>query len=1048
MLLSSVLFLFCYGLSAAQQVEVRRSHPVSLNRIQTDVPTTGTLTVLAVMVEFQPDDNRFTSGNGTFGAGSLPYLEENPVSIDPLPHNRDYFESHLRFVNNYFESVSGGQLNLDFSVHPQPVRLDQPMSFYAPTGEQFTARKLALLARDTWQKVEEAGGFDDGGLHPEHTAFVIFHAGVGRDIQLTGTTLDKTPQDIPSIYLSKQSLSELLEDPSFQGFPVNNGSFRITNSLILPRTLSRRGENVTGDEFVLQLSTNGLICATIGSHLGLPDLFNTLTGNSGIGRFGLMDGESFFSYNGLFPPEPSAWEKIRLGWQASFEIDLDNAAPVQLPAAVLHQPASIARFSLSPGEYFLVENRHRDPDNDGITLSIRRPDGGLTQQSFTNRDEIFVFQLDGFTDLLEPGVLENVDQFDWSLPGGLDRGGDGEKDTPDDRILNGGMLIWHIDEAVIRSEIASQTVNADPDRRGVDLEEADGSQDIGSTNGNLNGQFSRGTPFDFWWRGNNASVVTREGDTLSFYENRFGPDTRPDNSSNSGAISFFEFFDFSENRTVATFRARSVTSEQIRPVPLSASQLPDSTVFTASGASFLQHYPLSLSLHTALSDSFLIIPTQSTVWALQLNGNSPSPFDFQKSNPQQPFSAGTVVLADQPGNGSAPIDIESWEWNGSGWQEVWSSVGDPNKGFLSSVDGQILLLDLTDNRFNLEDGAALPDLPENQQRSINLDGAFSVIAGNRLTVTGSDLDETVNPGSDRIYTGAIELTSDDNGFYLFENNTFSLIDPGGDPLLRNLFTSIDLDWPAFADINTDGRIDIAYLDLHENALKAVNINGALLDHFPITPPVGARFIGTPLILDIESDGSPDLLIPAQDSLSLNIYGYGANGRPKEGFPLFVGEISESGNQPVHPALFGNILYAVSHTGTIKAWEFENADEIQWNGRYGPNRFNKVTGRISGSNPVTPVTRVLVDRETYNWPNPADDETHIRYQTRGAGRIQVKVIDLSGRIIFEESYSSLGGPPEEQRISTAGWGSGIYLALIKATVNGESAEKLIKIAVTH
>lgn len=131
---------------------------------------------------------------------------------------------------------------------------------------------------------------------------MIFHAGVGRDIELTGTNLDITPLDIPSLYLRKQNLASLLSEPSFQGFPVNDGTFRVTNSMVIPRTETRRGLDIQENEFAFPLSINGLLIASIGSHLGLPDLFNTETGDPGIGRFGLMDGAGFFSFNGLLPP--------------------------------------------------------------------------------------------------------------------------------------------------------------------------------------------------------------------------------------------------------------------------------------------------------------------------------------------------------------------------------------------------------------------------------------------------------------------------------------------------------------------------------------------------------------------------------------------------------------------------------------------------------------------------------------------------------------------------------------------------------------------------
>ena len=42
-----------------------------------------------------------------------------------------------------------------------------------------------------------------------------------------------------------------------------------------------------------------------------------------------------------------------------------------------------------------------------------------------------------------------------------------------------GLLIWHIDEEVMSSKWDSNTVNNDEEHKGMDLEEADGAQDIG-----------------------------------------------------------------------------------------------------------------------------------------------------------------------------------------------------------------------------------------------------------------------------------------------------------------------------------------------------------------------------------------------------------------------------------------------------------------------------------------------------------------------------------------------------------------------------------------
>ena len=141
-----------------------------------------------------------------------------------------------------------------------------------------------------------------------------------------------------------------------------------------------------------------------------------------------------------------------------------------MPATFLNQENSIAKLELSTSEYFLIENRHRDPNGSGVIITTRKSDGTEVNQVFTNQDSEFIFQESGFDTLLEKGTIINVSNFDWSLPGGLDIGEDEIEGTDDDRELNGGMLIWHIDESVINQQLASDRVNVDPYRRGIDLE--------------------------------------------------------------------------------------------------------------------------------------------------------------------------------------------------------------------------------------------------------------------------------------------------------------------------------------------------------------------------------------------------------------------------------------------------------------------------------------------------------------------------------------------------------------------------------------------------
>ena len=1045
-----MLFLLGNHLYGQNTTPIKRDHALSLSNSIDITPALGSLDVIAVMVEFQPDTNRFTTGNGTFGPGGLPFLESRPdFRIDPLPHNQAYFEAHLEFAKNYYETSSGGQFTINYRVLPTIYRLDNEMSTYSPIGETFTNEPVANLARDVWAKVEEQGGFDATGLDPDRTAFIIFHAGVGRDIELTGSLLTRSPQDIPSLSLKQDDLAQLLDDPGFNGFQVNNGTFRVTNSLVLPRTESRPGEDIAGTEFVVPLSTNGLICASLGSFLGVPDLFNTETGRSGIGRFGLLDGAGFFAYNGLFPPEPSAWEKMLLGWETPFEITENETNPINLPAVSLRQPNSIAQYNLSIDEYFLLENRHRDTDSTGVTLTIQTPDGQQVQQTFTNLDETFNLQEQNFDTLLQAGTVINVSNFDWALPGGLDIGEDEIAETEDDRFLNGGILIWHIDEAIIRSEIASQTVNANTERRGISLEEADGAEDIGRpTNPLFNTNDEFGTPFDFWWSGNNARVVLQSGQTVILFPGEFSPESNPNNSSNSGALSFFRVFDFSDNVPIASFRIESFRPDNVLFEPTFTTEINEASFLTIND-SYWDYYPLSISTLETPSDTFLVIPSTNGTYGINLS-NTADPVLIDSNRPQQPLSAsGMLMVGGNPSGASDTNPITSYTWDAANqvFVEAWGGTFSDNLGFLSSQNGDTVFVDFTQEGFLISDGS--PITIDNPVQSSERNGAISAAAFRNAngvgeyTFTGVTIPPQFSGDfENRLYVGLIRNGAS-NLFYGIDNSIVTLFRENELPL--DLYLEDRAEWPAFTD-----ELFTYYINKADNEIIGLNERAAIIDFTPIPAPQGVTFVGTPLIADIDplEDGN-ELLVVGQDSVSMNIYGFGSDGTRLPGFPLFVGTSLNENAQPVHPIIYNEHLYAVSHNGTVRGWRLTDVGNVEWSSRYGNNMLNKASAELQVNGNTNPTTfTILNDEETYNWPNPAQDLTHIRFELASFGDVDLTIITPSGQRVMERNFKAQGGSPQEIQINTANWQSGVYFATVKATVNGRSESKLIKMVVAH
>ncbi|PKD44099.1 T9SS type A sorting domain-containing protein [Rhodohalobacter barkolensis] len=1020
----------------------------SLNSL-TPSPVDGTLHIIGVMAEFQPDDNRFTSGNGTFETGSIPYLENPGTSVDALPHDRSYFEAHLRFSKNYFERMSDGQLEIEYSVLPEVIRLSNKMEYYSPIGEEPDLSQLSELTREVWETVAESD-MQVPSLQPgDNIAFVIFHAGVGRDIELTGTTLDRTPQDIPSVYLSNEALSEMMGDPSFSGFPIQNGNILVTNSLIIPRTLSRSGEDLTGERYVLPLSINGMLTAQLGSHLGLPDLFNTQTGESGIGRFGLMDGAGIFAYNGLFPPEMSAWEKLHLGWTEPTQYDTDQETSVNLPVSSLNRQSSTAQISLSSTEYFLLENRHRDPDGNGVTLTIQKPDRSIVEQTFSHSDVDFTNQRSGFDELLEPGVIIDVSHYDFSLPGGLDEEGN--------RELNGGILIWHIDDSVIEQQLIQNLgVNDDPSRKGVQLIEADGAQDIGRpVSVGLFQNESNGSAFDFWWSGNDATVITQT-DRITLYENRFGPDTTPQNNSHSGAISTFELFDFSDNLPTANFSIRPVNPfEDLYNLSIDRSDLNIET-FTPDSDDYWNSYPLSLSSFTRNGNQHILIPGNDGLQVYSLNDEVLSSPITDLQSYQQPLYSiidEKIYLSPNPASSVDNIILQTAEWDGETLQLIDEFTVPANRGNLSSVETGYIDLDGSAFRFNIDNQTAESVPDQTFFRTDSEAGYSASLSGQNFIISypGGSSEHTIfNESSrQRLYAGLIRVQSGNPLFYLVEDKSLKLFTPDNDynqPI--QLHDGASLERPAVADLTNNGAPEFIFVNKENHSLIALNQNGSYLDYFPLNPPAGVQFSGTPLIADINGDDQMNILIAGIDKSSLNLYAYDTSGELLDGFPLLVGGIQNLDQRIINPVIFDHYVAAVSPAGDLKIWEFPEMGEISWGSVYGIQNDNKSTANISSADTQIPDFTLLNKDETYNWPNPAQNDTNIRFQTSEPAEIEIKITTLSGRPIYDRKFQSRGGLPEEISIDTSSWASGGYIALITAEINEKKESKLIKIAIAR
>lgn len=1015
-ILAIALSAFVLVAESRQRTVVPAVRPPTVRQTSSGVTGLQTVRVLALRVQFQQDSDPRTTGDGRF------LLTGSPFQIDPPPHDSAYFASKLRFLENYFRKVSNDQLTIQADLFDQVVTLPDSMAEYAPGVSN---RPLAELVIDSWTTASTAA---PSFPFSTYDAFVIFHAGTGRDIDLISLLgFDPTPSDIPSLTLNLETLRLYLEDPTFAGVPVA-GPFHITNSLILPETETRifRVGNALD---TLQLGINGFLAASFGSYLGLPDLFDTRTGRSGIGQFGLMDGASIFAYNGIFPPEPSAWEKVFLGWVTPITINSGNTT-VSLPAVGLTQSGtdSIYKIPISATEYFLIENRVRDPEGNGQTLTLLK-EGSMVTRHFGADTSGFVFY-----DVFIHGSVMDVENFDWALPGSmLEPGYEG-----------GGVLIWHIDETDLVVNLSLNALNADPNKRTVDLEEADGSQDIGVQYDFLEpgNDTENGWPLDFWFASNPSPV----------YSNRFDEASFPNSRSNTGAqtlLSISAFGPASPRTTVAISQGNSQIQRLFQSPRL-------------AGAS---------SVLVTVSDSGLYHASAAGVVALRPDGSSrtTSPdglIDTLGADMYVAVREGppTIVVGVRD---SVVFVRELSDVNGDGLFESNTLtnivLGDPVSAYpviIDSVGNPRILI-------GTEAGELLTFRPDGALMSSQLAGSgpigaiawFPPSASSPLGITiisdTSGLRSFPNskPLPGRAQTGFLSgvrfagedfvLAADSpSGFSAFPVSlsaaSFSV--NFADLPIGNPLGTIGKLVPT--DLNKDGFLDV--VARAGASVIAVNNKGSLLDGFPVT--FGSMVVAGPLLIDLDADGHLDILVLTADGV---LQAVRSTGTALQGFPLQVATSGE-GSIGLFRTIAGQIGTAISSgDGGVDGWEWTQSYAPgvgAWLQQYG-NPANTGAGIVIPAGTQPSSAAFLPNERVYNWPNPVyGNFTRIRYYTSVPAQVAIKILTIAGEQVAELHASSSGGVDEEVTWDVSGIESGIYLARIEAIGAGKSEVTIIKIAV--
>ena len=490
---------------------------------------TDPISVCIIRVSFAEDSTSSTTGDGQF-LMTNEGIDCGPYIIDPPPHDYDYFFSQLKSVDMYFQNVSYGKFGIDIpNSHIYPTstvgsyQLTETMDYYNPYDNySLQEKRLTELFRDAILK-----SYDDDQIEFSNYDLVIaFHAGIGQDFSLP--FLDPTPEDIPSTFIDEDMILEHL-GASF----IAVGNHNLKKGILLPETQNHLLFDISESMFSdaenpceYQYGLTGTFSLMLGFAIGLPPLWNIETGESGVGIFGLMD-QGSNNGRGIIPAPPTAWTRIFAGWETPIisKFGLEYSLPVRSENSILKVP-------IRDDEYYLLEARS-NWIRPNISIDSMRYAIGSNSSTNTYPPYIEILHDSSGLEKDSNGVIISVPNYDIGLP-------------------ESGLLIWHIDESVINAGLSTYSVNSNLLNRGVDLEEADGAQDIGFVSLDIFNDPSSGWFGDLWYKGNSQYVYANP--SMSGLKPMFSYDTYPSTVANDNSPTFIRISDISRAKDTMKFK--------------------------------------------------------------------------------------------------------------------------------------------------------------------------------------------------------------------------------------------------------------------------------------------------------------------------------------------------------------------------------------------------------------------------------------------------------------------------------------------------------------
>jgi hypothetical protein len=960
-------------------------------------------------------------------------------------------------------------------------------------------------------------------------AYMIIHAGASRlvDGGSMGTRGADTPGDFMDVYIDKsawQYLPDSIKNAAFhkEGKKANGKDSLVAEGLILKGAAIDTLKSImvtseTASQDGLNWGVNGIIVNQIARELGLPNTYDVVKGISRLGYYDVMDFAGYNAGNGFLPSLPAAWERAYMGWTPVKEVRPVAGKPVtvEISAAGTGSGTEIVKVPLSASEYLLIENRQRSWNKEGeVSVSL----SGAGESSDTTIKTVPVDSLHlVFEDSVDcakkckankkkaKGVIVDISSYDAGLPAS-------------------GIVVWRVNDWYLRETLEYGIANfwgGDTLRDhqfGIAMVEADGILSIGKTFKNALGEdtydYGSGTDllphlrkpgkdskqkFDtvktIGSTGYANTMTTQGGYTGIKIAVNVPKGARVEKTSNSFMGDSVVNFGAQKISVTISIDDGSIDGAEF-PRNIGLASVVRGAVFVddpeKDGEKLLVVGAMdgTLQVFNAMGDT--LFPADTAIVQKTLNRNG-----SEREVPLYRVGASYGALVGMASDGKDVYSLHTNKFvktsfvGGLPTQEaiaIDSALTGP-----VIVDGNIYYTTVKGSfTYNMKEGKVMAQGDDGAGRNTDItdmaycgteDGkpAFAYYVASEGSAYLHGVEVKLNGrGNEKYRLACTDLNRDG------KEEMIAVGSRGTVAVSTASNKKTDLKWTksykrgaagtsglkdetsgiAIGDINGDGYPEIVFLG--DNLVYALDRSGLPIAGFPVTISRGAPvygFFSDPILVDVNGDDTPEILVPSSDGL---VYAFTGKGKQvTDGFPLAAGSYEDMDSTSVIQPMSIFVANAVSdkkskgpelyalHRDGVTAFRLRKAssDAAESDAAWTlPAGGNERTGYFDASKlaDVKKVSSKDEISEFFMFPNPVrGGKAKARFEVGAdAKNATIELYDITGLCVFKAKMSDVKqGRNQFENLDLKDLGSDVYTARLKVKFeSGKTKQKLYRVGV--